>query len=223
MKMVHIELDNAIISNQDIFTEWIIELPVVMTKYVQELCHQCSGGEGRFVLSQGDKEIDLSKKIELIMNPFMIEINGRKILNKLYSELDKISKTETMYMQTLKIARDIKEYILSLEYEADYSLEFETELDVPGLLKIAGVKYEETEIDFLEKLIRYIKIIVRVLSIKVIVFINLRSYLSETQMQEVIKEIEYQEIQAIFMENQERVGLEGGKRYIIDKDQCEIY
>ncbi len=82
------------------------------------------------------------------MNLFMIEINGRKILNKLYSELDKISKTETMYMQTLKIARDIKEYILSLEYEADYSLEFETELDVPGLLKIAGVKYEETEIDF---------------------------------------------------------------------------
>lgn len=102
-------------------------------------------------------------------------------------------------------------------------MEFETELDVPGLLKIAGVKYEETEIDFLEKLIRYIKTIVRVLSIKVIVFINLRSYLSETQMQEVIKEIEYQEIQAIFMENQERVGLEGGKRYIIDKDQCEIY
>lgn len=223
MKMVHIELDNAIISNQDVFTEWIIELPAVMMKYVQELYHQCGGGEGRFVLSQGDKEIDLSKNIELIMNPFMIEINGRKILNKLYSELDKISKTETMYMQTLKIARDIKEYILSLEYEADYSLEFETELDVPGLLKIAGVKYEETEIDFLEKLIRYIKTIVRVLSIKVIVFINLRSHLSETQMQEVIKEIEYQEIQAIFMENQERVGLEGGKRYIIDKDQCEIY
>ncbi len=57
MKMVHIELDNAIISNQDVFTEWIIELPVVMTKYVQELWHQCSGGEGRFVLSQGDKEM----------------------------------------------------------------------------------------------------------------------------------------------------------------------
>ena len=58
MKMVHIELDNAIISNQDVFTEWIIELPAVMMKYVQELYHQCGGGEGRFVLSQGDKEID---------------------------------------------------------------------------------------------------------------------------------------------------------------------
>ena len=223
MKMVHIELENAIISDQDVYTEWIVESPVVMAKYVQELYHQCSGREGRFVLSQDNKEIDFSKRIELIMNPFMIEINGRKILNKLYSELDKISKTETMYMQTLKLAQDIKEYILSLEYVADYSFEFETELDVPGLLKIAGVKYEETEVDFLEKLIRYIKIIVSVLSVKVVIFINLRSYLSEVQMQEVIKEIEYQEIQAIFMENQERVGLEGGKRYIIDKDQCEIY
>ena len=62
-----------------------------------------------------------------------------------------------------------------------------------------------------------------VLSVKVFVFINLRSYLTDKQMQELIKEITYQEVQALFIENQERGCLEGGMRYIIDVDGCEIY
>lgn len=39
----------------------------------------------------------------------------------------------------------------------------------------------------------------------------------------VIQEIKYQEIKALFIENQERPCIEGGMRYIIDKDGCEIY
>ena len=223
MKLVHSELENIIINDKDVYTEWIIESPEIMAMYIQELYQQCNGNEGRFVLSQGDREMELSKKAELIMNPFAVELNGRKVLNKLYAELDKISKMETMYMQTLKIAQDIKEYILALEYEADYSLDFDEELDVPGLLKMAGVRYEVAEGNFLERVIQYIKIAVTVLQERMIIFINLRSYLSDVQMQEVIQEIQYQEIQAIFIENQERNCLGGGKRYIIDTDRCEIF
>ena len=58
---------------------------------------------------------------------------------------------------------------------------------------------------------------------RLFVFVNLRSYLTDEQMQELIKEVIYQEIQALFIENQERACLEGGMRYIIDKDYCEIF
>ena len=37
------------------------------------------------------------------------------------------------------------------------------------------------------------------------------------------QEIKYQEIKALFIENQEKACIEGGMRYIIDKDGCEIY
>ena len=61
------------------------------------------------------------------------------------------------------------------------------------------------------------------LRIKLFVFVNLRSYLTDAQMKALIQEITYQEVQVLFIENQERACLEGGMRYIIDKDRCEIY
>ena len=101
--------------------------------------------------------------------------------------------------------------------------EFDMDLDMTALFKTVGIRHEVQETDFFERLIRYIKITVNVLSTKVFVFINIRSYLTDLQMQELIKEISYQEVKALFIENQERSCMEGGRRYIIDTYGCEIY
>ena len=47
--------------------------------------------------------------------------------------------------------------------------------------------------------------------------------MTDEQIQKLIKEIRYQEAKILFMESQERACLEGGMRYIIDRDGCEIY
>ena len=85
------------------------------------------------------------------------------------------------------------------------------------------VKYEEIEESLLEHLIRYIKLVVKLLGVKLIIFVNLRSYLSDRQFMGLIQEIKYQEIKALFIENQEKACMEGVMRYSIDRDGCEIY
>lgn len=114
-------------------------------------------------------------------------------------------------------------YLLELEQNTEYVLEFDMDLDMPALFKSVGIRYEVQETDFFEQIIRYIKIAVNVLATKVFVFINLRSYLTDLQMQELIKEISYQDVKGLFIENHERSCMEGGMRYIIDRDGCEIY
>ena len=47
--------------------------------------------------------------------------------------------------------------------------------------------------------------------------------MTDEQIQKLIKEIRYQEAKILFMESQEKACLEGGMRYIIDRDGCEIY
>lgn len=171
-------------------------------------------------------EITKTGNIEMIKkrgDPFQIEINGRKILNKLYAELDQLSKSELMYVKTLELTGKIQEYLLELEQNTEYVLEFDMDLDMPALFKSVGIRYEVQETDFFEQIIRYIKIAVNVLATKVFVFINLRSYLTDLQMQELIKEISYQDVKGLFIENHERSCMEGGMRYIIDRDGCEIY
>ena len=223
MKLVHTEVSGAIITEKKTFTEWIIESPGLFSKYLQEFYVQCERKEGKFVLSDNDKELDMSKCVEIIGNPFMVDINSRKILGKLYSELEELSRKEQMFEKTMRLTATVHEYILDLEQETNYILQFDNELEISALLKALGVRYEVIEDSFFERIVRYIKIAADVLKTKLFIFVNIRSFLSDIQMMELVKEISYQDIKVLFIENQERDCLEGGFRYIIDKDGCEIY
>ena len=75
----------------------------------------------------------------------------------------------------------------------------------------------------MERLVRYIKVIACVLEIKLIVFVNVRSYLDKNQVESLIKESLRQEVNMLLIENQEKDCLEGCFRYIIDSDGCEIF
>lgn len=223
MRLVHYELTEAILDENTAFTEWIIESPDIFSEYIQELNGQLAGEEGRFVLSENNKELDLEKKADMVINPFSVDVNSRKILNKLYQELTGLSREEQMHTKTLELFRHIQEYMLDLEQCTSYILEFDQEIDIAALLKAVNVHYEMKDVDFLEKIVQYIKIMAAVAGTKLFVIVNLRSYLTDLQMQNLIQECEYQDIKILFIENQQRSCMKRGKRYIIDIDKCEIY
>lgn len=223
MKLVSIEMNGVVLSDQYQVTEWIIESPELFTQYVQELTAQCNGDSGSFVLSQNDRIVEMAKYMEIIFNPLGIDINNKKIVNRLYLDLDKLAKQEEMYVQTQQMRKGLIEYFLELEQKSEYILEIPQEIDMTGIFKAVGIKHEIIEEDYLEKLIRYLKVVAQVLGIKVITFINLRSYLSDEQIEQLLKEAIYQEIQILLVENQERTCLKDTFRYIIDNDKCEIF
>ena len=105
MKLIHFGLSGTLLDDGIDFAEWIIESPESFSGYVLELSTQIDGNEGQFVLSDKNKELDLAKKAELIFNPFTVDINERKILNKLYMELSDLSKEEEMYIKTVELLR----------------------------------------------------------------------------------------------------------------------
>lgn len=79
MKLAFAELSNVVLSDKNQVTEWIIESPDLFARYVQELICQCEGKDGDFVLSKNDKIVEISKYMEVIINPFGIDINNKKI------------------------------------------------------------------------------------------------------------------------------------------------
>lgn len=223
MRLIHFELSGEILSDKVGFTEWIIESPDIFSEYVLELSDQIAGSEGRFVLSEKDKELDLAKKADVIFNPLTVDVNSRKILSKLYLELSNLSNGEQMYIKTVELLRHLQEYMLDLEQCTEYILEFDQEIDISALLKAVNIRYETKDMDFQERLIQYMKILAAMAGIKVFIFVNLRSYLTDHQMQEVIKEMKYQDVKGLFIESQQKDCIEGVKQYIIDIDRCEIY
>lgn len=222
MKIAHIDLKNTIDIKTNQPCEWIIEAPEVFAKYVQELLNQKNGVDGNFTFSADGKICDISKKVEIILNPFAVDINEKRIINKLYTQLGEIAYTETFYMQTQEVLQQIYRYVLQLEHESRHMLSLDENIDLNALFKATGVKHEVFEGNFFETLCRYMKVVSEVLGTKLIVCINLRSYLKDEQLEALIADICYEDFGLLLIENQERSCLHGVNRCIIDKDLCEI-
>ena len=222
MKLVHPDLEGQILLDFNKPCEWIIESPDIFLKVLQELCSQINGSEGSFVLSD-EKEISLSKYSEIIVNPLNVNINERKILNKLYTELLKLSIEENIYLETLKIKTELQEYFMKLEHTSNYFLKIDSETDMMAIFKALGIKFQNYADNLIEYLCQYITIITSLMNKKLIILVNLRSYINDEQLKLLVENLRYKEITLLFIENMERKLLNGFYRYIIDSDQCEIY
>jgi CRISPR-associated protein Csn2 len=224
MKLIHPDLKKEIINTiSENCCEWVIESPVLFTKYVQELYQQINHSEGNFVLTETDKELDISKYVELIIEPFSIDVNDRKVVNKLYSELAKTAYDEENYLHTQEILAALQKYLLDLEQSSNFILELDAETDIAALFKTLNIKFESFPDSIYERLNQYITIMAELLGKKIMVLVNFCSYLSIEQWEEVIKNAAYQEVFILLIESHQKCYSQENNRYIIiDKDGCEI-
>lgn len=223
MKLAHVEIEcQMMLSNQKLF-EWIIESPELFSKYVREIVEQINGGEGRFVLSEGERELNLSKYAEIIVNPFLLDLNDRRIQKKMYAELAELAKGEELFLATQEMMAVLRRYFLQLEHASGYALEIIPEIEVTAIFKAIGIQIERVEDDFFIRLLQYIRIMAELMKKKLVVLVNIRSYLNEFQISQLLEMTAYDEIALLFIENVQRDFSEEKIYCIIDKDGCEIY
>lgn len=223
MKLIHCDLDTDIINSNYQHCEWIIESPELFSKYVLELYKQTEAEEGNFVLSEQDKELDIAKYVEIISDPLSINLNDKKILNKLYSELSKNAYAEECYLHTQEVLSALQKYFAFLETSSNYFLEDDEEPDIIAIFKALNVKLSVYSENLFELLWQYIKATSELLKKKLIVFVNIRSYLTQEQVIELIKNADYNEISLLLIENCQKGCPTDSVHYIIiDKDGCEI-
>ena len=192
----------------------MIESPGIFAEYIQELCVQLAGGEGHFVLSENEKEIDIEKHVEIVINPFSVDINDKRILSRLYKELSQKAFDENMYLYTQKVISVLNQYFAELEQQEPYFLTADTEIDMVAVFKAMGVKVENIS--------QYMKLVAELLAKKVIIFVNLRSYMEIGQIEAVMKEAAHNEMAVLFIESSQKSFPKDVVQYIIDKDICEI-
>ena len=223
MKLVHPDMEGQIVLNSWESIEWIIESPVLLAKVIQELSSQINGDNGKFVLSEREKILSIPSNIELVINPFSIDINDRKILNKLYGKLEQTAFGEEFYIKTQEMFEKFQEYFFLLEQTSKFMLETNTQADPLAWFKAFGLKFANNDVTLLERLCQYIFVLAELLKKQVIVFVQLQSYLSEDQIMELEKMAAYYEISLLFLENIQKHSSRKRKQYIIDIDGCEIF
>lgn len=224
MKLVHPEYSFQIEFVEGKATELIIENPHVFTQFVQELLWQLDDNEGRFVLSHNNELLKLNQQMDCIINPFEIDINQKKMITKLYNIIkQEVINSELMY-ELAEAHHPLVKMLNAIQQRVDYPLTFKEEFDILSLVKYMDVKLVNEKGELIEQIIDYSKILYQLLKQDIIILINIQSYLSEQEIQLLLKHSIYEKIHFLFIENVDReIIRENVRKIIIDSDRCEIY
>lgn len=188
---------------------------------IQEILDQKNGKEGNFILSENDKIHNISKEVEIIINPFVLDCNEKRIQQKLYQEV--YEQAVSNYLpETTELNAEIISYLEKITLSVPYDIIFDLEENIQGMLKIYGVRIEQQTSSLLEKITDYLKILVRMCRIKIFIFVNLKTYLDPEDLKKLYEFAFYEKLNIILIENQviEKINCE--KVCILDKDMCII-
>lgn len=221
MKLVNAELFLEIDIQENMPAVLVLESPDMMTLVVKELYDLSSAGEGDFVLSMDSKEVSFEKTAEIIINPFSVDFNSRKIQSKLYEEL---LEGGNLYVEEKSMIQSlIIDYLDKLMQNVSYEMiTSNIELDLIRLFKMYDVRLEPQCNSLLESLIEYTKVLSRLLSKKFLILTNICNYLDINEVNELAHMCAYQKLNLLFIESKDIDFQFSVKTYIIDKDKCLI-
>ena len=189
-----------------------------------ELINQHKGNEGNFIISNNSKEIEFAKDSHIITDIFSIDINSKKVLNKVYSSLLKLVVEDVSKYNEL--STNIKVYFEKLIFDSSLEIEQGEEIDMSSLLKLGDFKIHVDNDDILEKFIKFLKVLTELCNCKIVFVVGLHNVFTIDEIKEVYKEVCLNKINIINIEYQqfENISNENYKEiiYIFDKDNCEI-
>lgn len=223
MKLVHEEWRQSIEFPDGGIRVLQIEDATYFSKVIQEFIDQSKTGEGKFVLSDGDKILDFTQTVDFIFSPFVLNFENKKFITGIVKQLQEIAQEEE-YMETQNISGEVFRYLYRLLDYMDVDVKLNDELDIQQLLlKVAGLHLVRDEGNLLECLTEYLFLSHKLLNTKLIVGVNFETYFSDDQLALLENTVIYGKISLLLLENKAKYGIiNKWTGLIIDKDFCEI-
>lgn len=199
-----------------------IEDPVYFTEVVQSVIDEKKTGEGDFILSEGDDILNFSKSADIILSPFVLDLENRKFISKIIRQMIDVANEEE-FLETRTISGQVLNYIYKLSEYLDFDIVLDEDLDMQQMIKSSGIQIAVDESDLLTRVTDYILLLRNLMNVKLIIGVNFHLYFSEKQLELLFKTMEMKKISLLLLESCsicEMIDKEN--RLIIDRDLCEI-
>lgn len=221
MRLVYPPYDINLEIKENQVTVLTIENTTAYSAILNDLWRQSQGTEGEAILSEGERILDLSKAMICIFNPFDINCNDRKILNKLYQEIKEYTMNN-LVEQNAKVNTVLLDYVDTIERGIPYALDYNFEADIVDILKAYDIHIQTTGETILENLVEYLRVIKSILKVPNVIIVGLKYYLNEFELKQLYEFLFYEKINLIIVEPLHTQRLNNEKCWILDKDLCLI-
>lgn len=202
----------------------IIENTTAYRSVIEELLQQINGEEGQWVLSEENKILKISERIHCVINPFALEVNSKKIVNKIFDIAQREVMESKLYLESSQLFSDITNFVETMICQMEYPLTYQENFGLNELLKMVGFRLQDLNGNLLEKILDYIKIYHQLLGYEIFILLDAEAYLSENEIYDLLRHAEYEKVHIVIIASVLReCDYSREQRFIIDKDLCEIY
>ena len=224
MRLEISNLNLEIDTEEDKLSVLVVEDVSIFTSLIADIKSKINGEIKEIYLSENFADVNFSRDVVLCTDIFNLNLNERKLLTAIYSQLEKIFITnENLQRYYIDILNKIDLLICDLNYECDFDLEWAKTLSLASIFKMMDVKNQIDDCDIFNNFINWLDLITKINNKSVIVTVNLFSFFSEEQINELCEFVLSRKIKIINIDN--RICENSNNRiknYIIDKDCCII-
>lgn len=221
MKLAHIALENQIDFKDDKIVFWNIEDTQIYYEFVRELKNQIDGEDGNFVLSNNLKSLKLDSNAEIIVGPFDMAFDSKKIANLISKRIVQTAVEDEYFIKFQTIEKSIMEYLRNLIIDADLPVEVGP-IEIENLIKASSFKTSESN-SFYDNLVNYVSLLLNLSKPKLLILVDIKRYIKQGFFAEFLNFLQYEDVNVLFVDCFLRKILNNGARtYFLDKDHCEF-
>lgn len=221
MKLNHYKLENGIdFELSDVWT-LVCERPSHFAELVGDIYKQAKGQQGGWTLC-GEKSIDVSKAAVVVTDYFGLSMSDKKAANLLQEQLKKLAYDENHTVATHEIIAALQRYFYALTADIDYPTVV-GEADFAQISKMVSVSFSEESTDLFQKLCDYVTLLSRLTFLRLLVCVNLRSYLDYEQLNLFFLHCMRNGINLLCVESKYTEISPNERMLVCDGDLCEFF
>lgn len=178
----------------------------------------------RIVILDNDTEIKIEKEALMFIDVFNIDFNQKKIQSALYNKIEKIYKQEFERMSEFQtIFQKLQLNVLDVFNEFPFEFNYKESIGIQEYLKLLGLKISNNKGKITDTIFSLLDVVEYLSVAKLLIFVNIKLYLGNDEIQEVYKYAMYKKVNILLIETgEEKESLENEKILYIDSDYDEI-
>lgn len=227
MIMKIFSLENDIIFKEEYINVLQIQDKKLFTNVINSLNDNINNIEDtkeRIIILDNDIEIKIEKEVLMIIDVFNIDFNQKKIQSALYNKIEKIYKQEFERMSEFQIIfQKLQLNVLDVFNEFPFEFNYKESIGIQEYLKLLGLKISNNKGKIIDTVFSLIDVVEYLSAAKLLVFVNLKLYPSDDELNEIYKYAMYKKVNILLIETgEEKEPIENEKILYIDSDYDEI-
>ena len=227
MIMKIFSLENDIMFKEEYINVLQIQDKKLFTNVINSLNDNINNIEDtkeRIIILDNDIEIKIEKEVLMIIDVLNIDFNQKKIQSALYNKIEKIYKQEFERMSEFQIIfQKLQLNVLDVFNEFPFEFNYKESIGIQEYLKLLGLKISNNKGKIIDTVFSLIDVVEYLSAAKLLVFVNLKLYPSDDELNEIYKYAMYKKVNILLIETgEEKEPLENEKILYIDSDYDEI-